>query len=215
MLLWETIKGWILEKKKLIIVGSFVGFAIGVYIIHNQLSDSVQQVSVDENPFLFMDEEVIEDQEKKEASVIEEDKKMMVDVKGAVNKLGVYKVEEGERIIDVIQRAGGFTDEADVDQINLSERVTDEMVIYVPKIGEEKKTPLVIGGGGKKQDQININDADEQLLQTLPGIGPSKAQAIVQYRKENGPFKEIEELMNISGIGEKTFEKIKDSITVR
>jgi len=98
--------------------------------------------------------------------------------------------------------------------------VEDQMVIYVPRVGEEQENiPLQAGtgiGAGSSQEskKVNINTASESELQTLTGIGPSKAATIIQYRTEKGPFKSIEEIKNIGGIGDKTFEKLKDDIEI-
>ncbi len=137
---------------------------------------------------------------------------VMVDVKGAVKAPGVYEIGGDGRVKDVITRAGGFLKDADETQLNLASKVADEMVIYVPVIGENKTEPL--GSQSAESDVVSINRADITELQELPGIGPSKAEAIIQYREENGRFTTIEDLQNISGIGEKTFDKLKDLITV-
>ncbi|WP_226656795.1 helix-hairpin-helix domain-containing protein [Guptibacillus hwajinpoensis] len=136
---------------------------------------------------------------------------VLVDVKGAVETPGVYEVHANGRVKDVIQKAGGFLKEADQTQLNLAGRVADEMMIYVPLLGE---TPVAINGNNDPS-LISINSADLTELQQLPGIGPAKAEAIIQYREENGLFGAVEDLQNISGIGEKTFEKLKDFITVQ
>lgn len=138
-----------------------------------------------------------------------------VDIKGAVKRPGVYLAKEGDRIADVLEKAGGLQEGADSDRINFSKRVEDEMVIYVPRIGEEH--PLIGGvsgdaGSGGSSGRINLNQASEEELQTLPGIGPARARAIIEYREQHGRFRQIEEIMEVSGIGEKTFEKIKERI---
>lgn len=143
-----------------------------------------------------------------------------VDVKGAVVRPGLYMAKPDDRVLDLIEQAGSFTEEADQNGVNLAQRVEDQMVIYVPTIGEEAtsvNTTSSLGnsGGTVAQDgKININQATAAELETITGIGPSKANAILQYREENGTFKSIEELKNISGIGDKTFEKLKDEITI-
>jgi len=142
-----------------------------------------------------------------------------VDVKGAVKVPGLYVANADDRVLDLIEKAGGLTQDADANGVNFALRVEDQMVIYVPKIGEEEMPNKNDGvsqtlGGQTSSGKVNINRADETELQTLTGIGPSKAEAIIQYRTENGPFKTIEDLKNISGIGEKTFEKLKDDITI-
>ncbi|WP_163101878.1 helix-hairpin-helix domain-containing protein [Peribacillus alkalitolerans] len=146
--------------------------------------------------------------------------KIVVDVKGAVVKPGIYPSKEGERVHDLILKAGGVVENANINAINLAQKVEDQMVIYVPVKGEVTNQSVVstvqVSSNSEDQpsDKVNINLADETTLQTLPGIGPSKAAAILEYRKQNGSFKTVEDLKNISGIGDKTFEKFKDVITV-
>jgi competence protein ComEA len=139
---------------------------------------------------------------------------MMVDVKGAVKIPGVYVAEEGERVIDLIKKAGGFTIKADQNQVNLSEHVEDEMVIHVPNLGEISEN-LQIGTDQSQNNLVNINNASEIELQTLPGIGPSKALAIIEFRDTNGGFQTVNDLKKISGIGEKTFEKLEPHISIK
>ncbi|GIN70999.1 competence protein ComEA [Bacillus sp. J14TS2] len=141
---------------------------------------------------------------------------IFIDVKGAVQKPGLYEAVEGERVDDVVEKAGGLLKTADEKQINFAMKLSDEMVIYIPEIGEvEMEMPHVDTMSSSNDEKVNINQADATELETISGIGPSKAATIIQYREENGLFKEIEELMNISGIGEKTFEKLKEQITIQ
>ncbi|WP_318241039.1 ComEA family DNA-binding protein [Ureibacillus galli] len=161
----------------------------------------------------------------KEKQVAEAEPKtepIFVDVKGAVKYPGVYKLTSEDRVIDAIDTAGGYTEEAETKAINHAQKLQDEMVIYVPKIGEVIENSFSSGtatsvpqNSGNTTDKVNINSADEATLTTLPGIGPSKAQAIISYREENGPFQSIDELKNVSGIGDKTFEKLMDLIDVK
>lgn len=141
-----------------------------------------------------------------------------VDIKGAVKKPGMYEGMLEMRVWDAVMLAGGVREDADTKQVNFSERIVDQMVIYVPTIGEEVQelTSREDSEDGLKSttDKINLNKANEAELTTLTGIGQKKAQEIIRYREENGGFKSIEELKNISGFGEKTFEKLKDSISV-
>ena len=165
---------------------------------------------------------VTEEVEDKTEEEITEDPVMKVDIKGAVSNEGVYTAAEGDRIEDIVRKAGGLADDANPESINLAQRVEDQMVIHVMRKGEELKMALAepqITGTGKapteaKGQKININSASEEELQNITGIGPSKASAIIQYREEQGPFSSVEDLMNISGIGEKTFEKMKDQVTI-
>ncbi len=149
--------------------------------------------------------------------------RIMVDVKGAVQHPGVYELTTEERVIDAIERAGGYKEDAQTIGINHAQKLQDEMVIYIPVIGEDAEntspTVQVVStpdtSSDSSNDQVNLNNADEAALTTLPGIGASKAQAIIAYREENGPFQNIEDLKNISGIGDKTFEKLKEYIVVK
>ncbi|NNU83048.1 ComEA family DNA-binding protein [Geobacillus sp. BMUD] len=142
----------------------------------------------------------------------------VVDVKGAVVNPGVYEVAADARIRDVIALAGGLTDEADETKINLAAKVRDEMMIYVPTKGEAAPAPDAIGkspsDGSRDGPQVAINTATEEELMQLPGIGPAKAKAIVAYREEHGPFQQVEDLLNVAGIGEKTLEKLKPYLLV-
>ncbi|WP_235783848.1 helix-hairpin-helix domain-containing protein [Planococcus glaciei] len=143
---------------------------------------------------------------------------LVVDIKGQVAKPGVYELPVDSRMTDAIDAAGGFLAAAEPKAINLAMKVVDEMVIYVPEIGEEAALPTAQPGaaaaGGAKEALVNLNTAADVELMTLPGIGPSKAEAIIAYRTDSGSFQKIEDLKNVTGIGDKTFEKLKDSITV-
>jgi competence protein ComEA len=158
-------------------------------------------------------------EKKEKPQTVKSPEKVYVDLKGEVVNPGLYEVSTGERLKFVIDRAGGFTKNADEKLMNLAVKVTDEMMIYVPKIGEMEVTPEIVpssaSGTDQKKDKLNINTASQQEFETLPGIGPSKAATFVQYREENGPFTAIEEITNITGIGEKTFEKLKEHIFVQ
>lgn len=141
---------------------------------------------------------------------------VIVDVKGAVKYPGVYTMQEGDRLIDAITAAGGYLPEADSRMLNHALRLADEAVIYVPIYGEE--LPEISEShqpNTQMDDRININTATEQQLQTLPGIGPSKASAIIEHRTERGPFQKVEDIMQVSGIGQKTFERLESLIVVK
>ncbi|MEC1302908.1 helix-hairpin-helix domain-containing protein [Lysinibacillus capsici] len=144
---------------------------------------------------------------------------VFVEIKGAVMYPGVYELEQDQRIKDVVQLAGGYTENADTQFINHAQKVQDEMVIYIPIMGEQLEegasSLLTLPTETNKEQKININKADVATLATLPGIGPSKALSILTYREENGQFQTIDDLKNVSGIGDKTFEKLKDAITVK
>nr|WP_239585920.1 helix-hairpin-helix domain-containing protein [Bacillus mesophilus] len=156
-------------------------------------------------------EEPIVEQEQKE--VVQEVTTIFVDVKGEVLSPGVYEVNGESRVQDLIKLAGGFTSLADRNGVNLAQRVQDEMVIYVPALGESQSVWTDKGNQSNSSALININVAEQAELETLPGIGPSKAAAIIAYREENGSFKTIEDLGLVSGIGDKSLEKLREYIT--
>lgn len=143
---------------------------------------------------------------------------VIVDVKGAVAQPGVYPFTTEQRVIDAIAQAGGYTEAADTKQINAAKRLQDEMIIYVPQIGEEA-TDLSMPSFPSTQEattpQVNINTADEAVLTTIPGVGPAKAKAIISYREQQGAYQTIEDIKKVSGIGEKTFDKLSEYITVK
>lgn len=169
--------------------------------------------------------------------------KIKVEIKGAINNPGVYELEDNSRVVDLINVAGGLTENADTSLINLSKKLTDEMVVIIytreeienynnSKIKTEYVYIEVPSCPDKVNDAcieeyqeetnnneetnklININTASINELTTLSGIGESKAKLIIEYREQNGNFKEINEIINVKGIGESLLEKIKDSITI-
>ena len=142
--------------------------------------------------------------------------KFFVYVVGEVNEPGVFEVLEGTRVYEVIELAGGTTADADISRLNLAKILEDEEKITVPKvitISEDVSNTLE-NGSSISNGIININTADINALSTLSGIGKSTAEKIIKYRNENGYFNSIEDIMNVSGIGENKFNSIKDNITV-
>ncbi|MFJ8063072.1 helix-hairpin-helix domain-containing protein [Psychrobacillus sp. NPDC096426] len=144
-----------------------------------------------------------------------EDNAIFVEVKGAVNNPGVYELTEGDRVLNAIELAGGYLDTAKSININHAQRVVDEMVIYVPLEGEIEEIETIAATNSTSSHLVNINKADAMMLSTLPGIGLAKAEAILAYREGTGNFKEKQDLMNVTGIGQKTFEKLEPLITVK
>lgn len=191
------------EKWLAIITGTVIVTAIFAFYLINQENDAEQE--------LLFPEELINEEEQK-AENREVSTTIVIDVKGAVKKPGVYTMNEGDRVVDAIEKAGGLQSEADENQLNLASLLKDEMVIYVPKKGEEVTQTNV--QSQNDDGKVRINSATSEELQKLQGIGPAKAEAIITYREENGPFKTVEDLLEVSGIGEKTLENIKDDIVV-
>jgi competence protein ComEA len=140
-------------------------------------------------------------------------KKLIVHVSGAVKNPGVYELFEGDRVKDAIDAAGGQADGADLNALNLALKLDDEDKIYVPISGEE----LVSNGRSLQPDdgKININTADKRQLEGLPGIGEVIAGRIVEYREKNGAFKSPKDIVKVSGIGDVTYDSIKDLIKVK
>ena len=152
-----------------------------------------------------------------------------VDICGEVRQPGVYQITEGTRLFEVIRQAGGLTENADINVINQAETVCDGQKIRILSYQETAEAADDSGqasgqngagsgtSGGSAVDaegRVDLNRADAAALQTIPGIGPSKAQRILEYREASGPFAKIEDIKNVSGIGNKTFESIRDYLTV-
>ena len=141
------------------------------------------------------------------------DEKIFVDVKGAVKHPGVFETTKDKRVKDLIEEAGGLLDDADTSTSNLSQKVKDQMVIYVLKHGEKPKQ-ISDSSSSSNTDVININTANKEQLMKISGVGKTKAEAIIAHREKNGDFKKKEDITKVRGIGKSTFEKIKDKIEV-
>lgn len=208
----------ILNKKQKIILIIIVGFMIifiGYYIM-NKVSESnyieLDTSSEEETNYIENDNKELE----------EESNQIVVHITGEVENEGIIKIEEGARISDVIENAGGVTKEADLSKINLAYTVQDGQKIYVPSINDKEEIETVTDNAGEnviqsnennvKNERININTANQTELETLNGIGPSTALKIINYRNENGKFEKIEDIKNVPGIGDAKFENIKDNI---
>ena len=142
---------------------------------------------------------------------------IFVDIKGAVKKPGVYQMKVGDRVKDAIDAAGGLTEEADSQKVNLAKRLEDQMAIVVPKVGEEAEE-IPAGETRKeatKEGKVNINTATVEELKTLKGVGEKKAEAIIEYRKKNRSFQTKEDLMKVRGIGKKLFESFQERIVTQ
>jgi len=150
---------------------------------------------------------------------------VFIDIDGAVERPGVIAMPAGSRVIDAIEAAGGLADDADVTGLNRAAVLNDSDKIYIPTAAEVEAGTVPQGAGFtaaagststgvSSAGLVNINTADSDGLQTLSGVGPATAQKIIDYRTSYGAFKTPEDLMNVSGIGEKTFAKLRDKITV-
>lgn len=203
-------------KKAVSIIGIIMLFIIGgVYRIQKNKTnyDNV----VEENIII----EKVEDEKEK----IVEETKIKVYVAGEVVNPGIVELGEDSRICDAIEKVGGVTENANLTQINLAGFLEDGQKLYIPNENEIKDITVVEQNegvasvvndeGSNSNLKININKASEEKLQEIPGVGPSMAQKIVSYRKENGKFNSIEELKNVKGIGDKKFEKMKEYISIK
>lgn len=159
-----------------------------------------------------------------EEDVEAEESKIKVHISGAVKNEGVYELEGDARIIDAIEKAGGTLEIADMKNVNLASKLEDGMKIYIPKQGEEvtnnnqeveENIALENTPKENSKGKININKASKEELDTLPGIGESTAEKIINYREEHKSFKSIEELKEVKGIGDAKFEEIKDLVDIK
>jgi competence protein ComEA len=142
---------------------------------------------------------------------------IFVHILGAVTRPGLYELREGARAVDAVAAAGGFTPDADRTQLNLARFVTDGEQIAVPVVGAAPPPDAgggAAGGGAVVPGKVNINTADAATLETLPRVGPAMAERIIEWRETNGRFAAVEDLMSVSGVGEKTFESLRELVTV-
>jgi competence protein ComEA len=230
--------------KKFILPGILLIIMLVEFVYLFYILDDKKDVIKEENKTILNDKTI----EKTEENITSTGT-IYVDIKGNVLNPGVYTLDSGSRVIDVVNQAGGFTEGANTRFINLSKVLNDgdviviysnaeieeakkSKIIYVetPCICEEVKNDACITQNVEVEEpnipdnavipedsnngKININTATSEELQTLSGIGESKAQAIIDYRNTNGPFNSIEEIVNVSGISENLFAKIKENITV-
>ena len=134
---------------------------------------------------------------------------ILVHVLGAVAEPGLYQLADGDRIVDAVAAAGGFTKDADQAALNLARAVGDGEQVYVPVVGEEPPAAAAGESGGL----VNLNTADAAEIETLPGLGPELAGRIVEWREQNGPFSSVDDLLNVTGIGAKTVSGLADLVT--
>lgn len=200
---WES---WSLSAKAAV-VGGILLILVGVGGLFSKREESVEGTTVVETTMLVEKTEVSTTQ----GTVI------FVDIKGAVKNPGVYQMKVGDRVKDALDAAGGLTDEADSQKVNLAKRLEDQMAIVVPKVGEEAEE-IPAGATSKeeaKEEKVNINTATVEELKTLKGVGEKKAEAIIEYRKKNGSFQTKEDLMKVRGIGKKLFESFQERIVTQ
>lgn len=210
------------RKDKIIFAGLiFLAFLIANFFSNeglvNKFTKDDEIVMVSEND----QDNKVENNKETPDDLINQDKKVYIS--GEIKNSGVYDINDGDRLDDIVKRAGGLTEKADINSINLAMRLEDQMKIYIPNIDENQNinngsTNLAIGqisndSTNLQKNKININSASKEELMTLPNVGEKRAQAILDYRQENR-FEKIEDIKNVSGIGDKYFEAMKDLITV-
>ena len=249
----ENIIIWIRNNKKIVVIVIIVIIAILLgYYLYNKEENSYKLTNYQEERKENNNEkEVNKEETNKEGEninnndekniIVEEMQKeiIVVHISGAVAKEGIVELTLGKRISDVIEKAGGLLENANLDKINLAFKVEDGMKIHIPT-NEEIKNEMLnqnenrdnryvynenviqnssnnsVKSNNKKSnnEKININTATEEKLDELPGVGESTANKIIKYREENGKFKNIEDIKNVSGIGDAKFDGIRDEITV-
>lgn len=205
------------NKKYIIIALLFIFLIIGIIIVKQfdtEEKESLELISIEEET--EQDNKSIEE---------EEDYKIVVHITGEVEKEGIIEIKEGGRISDAIDAAGGLTKEADLERVNLAYELEDGQKIYIPNKKDKDIEEYVTEGVddivlpdelSKAGDGlVNINKASSEELQELDGIGEALAENIIAYRENNGKFKNIEDIKNVSGIGDSKYEKIKDNIKIR
>ena len=208
-----------MDKKKTIqiVIGVIAFLVLGcVYFLRNDRSDSHTVLTEDfaDNRREENSTEVVEGTAPEAPPPGEES--IYIHICGEVKKPGVYTFDRAPRVVEVVERAGGFTEKARQDCVNMAESVADGTQLVIEAVGKkskdeetEQRTPDKVGS-----NKVNINTASKEELMTLSGIGESKATQILSYRESNGKFSKIEDIMNISGIKDGIFSKIKDYIAV-
>ncbi|WP_302632459.1 ComEA family DNA-binding protein [uncultured Clostridium sp.] len=219
-----------LKNKKIIglVIITIIIFIVSIFLYKQKSSNAFKEEYMME----IFEEESNDNMEytetlEEDTTIINEDSidrnKIIVEIKGEVAKPDVYQLEEGSIIKDLIDMAGGVTEEADLSRINRAEELLNHELIIIGNINDETESSVVqnnstYSSNGNNSDKgstlININTADLEQLKGITGIGNIKAQSIIDYREANGGFKSLEELKNVDGIGDKTFEKIKEQITL-
>ncbi|HFI0236165.1 TPA: helix-hairpin-helix domain-containing protein [Streptococcus suis] len=193
---------------------------VGTFLIFSQPAQLADQTGLTDFPQLEQTSSSSELVEETSTKVSEEPSQLVVDVKGAVAKPGLYTLEAGARVNDAVEAAGGLTSQADPKSINLAQKLSDEAVVYVASKDENisvvasATASSAMSQEEKNTSLVNLNTATEADLQTISGIGAKRATDIIAYREANGGFKSVDDLNNVSGIGDKTMESIRPYVTV-
>lgn len=205
--------------KDKLIIGLIIAL---VALLANNFIDQKEDDFSNSKISLFSSDDEFEETEetKEDSNQTQASETIKVHIAGEINKEGVYEVNNGDRLDDLVKRAGGLTKDANSKKINLAMKLEDQMKIYIPSIYDfEDETSstndnlLMSDKPSTEIEKININKASKEELMTLPNIGEKRANAIIEYR-ENSPFEKIEDIKNVTGIGEKFYQSLKDLITV-
>ncbi|GAA0122038.1 helix-hairpin-helix domain-containing protein [Clostridium faecium] len=203
------------DKEKIIgsiciLVLAIVFLVSGYLITRNNSKEAYEDI--------FIETKDINSEEK--GNLTSDDEFIVVDIKGKVKNPREYTLKKGSRVRDLINMAGGLTEEADTDRIHFSKTLNDEDCIVIYGKGDKDEDAKAVSSNSiidssKSTSKININKATAEELTQLSGIGPSKAKAIIEYRTSNNGFKSIDELKNVDGIGEKTIDKFRDKVDIK
>lgn len=230
-----------INKKIILLIIVIIVLLIGYYIYYKNTNiyKEFEMSSNLEELLPYEEEEKTEEGEKEQENqtevesekIILEQEIIIVHVTGEVNSPGVVEVEKGARVIDAVNKANGFTEEADTEKVNLAYELTDGVKVYIPSKNENEETSIYTqkyittdSGDNVSTEEndmkkttnslVNINEATQTELETLPGIGPSIALKIISYREENGNFSSVDDIKNVSGIGDSKFESIRELICI-
>ena len=207
-----------INKKIIFIIIIISGMIYGIfnYFTQNKNKENLENISQDI---------IINNQTENTTEENNNQEKIVIHITGAICNEGIYELEENSRIADAVKMAGGLKEDADLKQINLAYVLEDGMKINIPSKNESTNEPSnntesyitkenLNSSNNTKISKVNINNATQTELETLPGIGPSTALKIINYRKEKGKFNKIEDIKNVNGIGENKFNKIKEFIKI-
>lgn len=234
---WKKIKIFLIDNKKYLFIGVIFVLALILFLHSNQRNENNDFNNADNQPKVVKSD--LPDTQKAKTTLkkaaVSKPQEVTCDIAGAVKNEGVYTLKQGARLNELIEVAGGLAHNAQLKNVNRALILRDQDKIHIPYRGEKIKSDQVVSSVGSNttystseqpsgndnsigehsnSSKININTANIQELQKLNGIGQKKAELIVAYRQENGQFKKIEDLKQISGIGDKTFEALKDQLAV-
>ncbi|UQW82714.1 helix-hairpin-helix domain-containing protein [Staphylococcus edaphicus] len=233
---WSKLKA-IFDKYKLVIINAGVLIVLLIiicwymfYNTNNIDSTNNRNIGIDDSTEIINKQNKMETKSGKTSALKNENKvsDIFVDIKGAVKHPNIYKMKNIDRVKQLVDKAVLLPD-ADLSKINLAERLQDQKVIYIPKIGEKVQENKALNNNAinnihsattedntdsSNLEKVNLNTANESQLVLVKGIGPSKAKAIIEYREQHGAFESVEQLKDVKGIGAKTLEKISSKLTV-